>query len=210
MKPPSIPLIIAALGLLGLAQGCVTPQLKTYTLHVEVEPVDALVTLHNQRTGESLPSQTENQRTGFLIHASERDVRIGSLPFLLTAEAPGYRDYSTTLYGSYLTRSIPVRVSMWPTEETRQAQVEKERRDYIEANPHLAPRIKEAILLGSIVVGMSEEDVRISWGKPSRVNISEGVGAQIITWVYVRDRRRYRSDHLYFNNGVLVRWNLDR
>lgn len=43
------------------------------------------------------------------------------------------------------------------------------REGYISAHPELNPRIKEAIIKGEILAGMTEDEVRASWGSPSQI-----------------------------------------
>lgn len=43
------------------------------------------------------------------------------------------------------------------------------REAYISAHPELNPRIKEAILKGEVFKGMTEDEVKASWGSPYQI-----------------------------------------
>ncbi|MHB9071936.1 MAG: outer membrane protein assembly factor BamE domain-containing protein [Desulfobaccales bacterium] len=43
------------------------------------------------------------------------------------------------------------------------------REGYVSAHPELNPTIKEAILRGEVLEGMTEDEVRASWGSPNQI-----------------------------------------
>ncbi|MCK9376954.1 MAG: outer membrane protein assembly factor BamE [Syntrophobacterales bacterium] len=43
------------------------------------------------------------------------------------------------------------------------------REAYISAHPELNPTMKEAILKGEVLEGMTEDEVRASWGRPNQI-----------------------------------------
>lgn len=43
------------------------------------------------------------------------------------------------------------------------------REGYVTAHPELNPKIKEAIIKGKVLEGMTEDEVRASWGSPTQV-----------------------------------------
>jgi outer membrane protein assembly factor BamE (lipoprotein component of BamABCDE complex) len=43
------------------------------------------------------------------------------------------------------------------------------RQEYVRNHPRLSPEIKQAILEGRVIKGMTKEDVRASWGEPTRI-----------------------------------------
>jgi outer membrane protein assembly factor BamE (lipoprotein component of BamABCDE complex) len=43
------------------------------------------------------------------------------------------------------------------------------REGYISAHPELNPNIKEAIIKGEVLEGMTEDEVKASWGSPSQI-----------------------------------------
>jgi outer membrane protein assembly factor BamE (lipoprotein component of BamABCDE complex) len=43
------------------------------------------------------------------------------------------------------------------------------REGYVSAHPELNPKIKEAILRGEVLEGMTEDEVRASWGRPAQI-----------------------------------------
>ena len=93
---------------------------------------------------------------------------------------------------------------------------------HLESNPQLSPEVRQAISEGSIIKGMTREDVLASWGNPWRVY--EHVGGEAVehtsrnwmvemdssgnveTWIY-GELTKYRTPtYLYFQDGYLVGW----
>ena len=79
------------------------------------------------------------------------------------------------------------------------------REDYVSAHPALAPHIIEAILKEQIIRGMSQEDVKVSWGAPERTNRTVGAWGVHEQWVY-----KSTTYFLYFENGILTSWQESR
>jgi len=81
------------------------------------------------------------------------------------------------------------------------ARIDKEnaRKEYVFTHPQLSDRILEAILNAKVLIGMPEEAVFASWGKPERKNVSVGSYGRHETWVY-------GSTYLFFENGVMTSW----
>lgn len=61
--------------------------------------------------------------------------------------------------------------------------------------------ICNAVAKNRIRIGMTEEQVKASWGKPYRINTTMGAWGSSEQWVM---RDSIHTDFLYFNNGVLV------
>lgn len=59
----------------------------------------------------------------------------------------------------------------------------------------------DKIMSRQVTVGMSMEEVMLSWGNPSKVNRSS-YGSQ---WIYRRGK--YQAQYLYFENGILKGFN---
>lgn len=72
------------------------------------------------------------------------------------------------------------------------------------------PEVRDAISKQGIVAGMTEAEVLASWGKPNTVFKSGGLGPSSSQWVYDHGSFLDRSDYLYFNNGRLIYWTLQR
>jgi hypothetical protein len=66
---------------------------------------------------------------------------------------------------------------------------------------HWDKDICRTIADGSIRMGMTDEQVRLSWGKPYKINISSGSWGTHEQWV-MHDSTN--SDYLYFENGILT------
>jgi hypothetical protein len=80
-------------------------------------------------------------------------------------------------------------------------EINDERREqYFNDHPELSEQIKQCIRKGTIVLGMTKEQVTASWGKPDDIHrsvYSFGVHEQ---WIY-GDRQ-----YLYFEDGILTSW----
>jgi hypothetical protein len=84
--------------------------------------------------------------------------------------------------------------------EAKRKQVEHERRKlYIEGHPELSDRIRDAILDGSIVLGMSTDEARASWGAPSHINKTVNAYGVSEQWVY-------GDTYVYFEHSKLTSW----
>lgn len=60
------------------------------------------------------------------------------------------------------------------------------------------------LIKGNVKIGMSKDDVIWSWGKPTKINDSYVAGHVNEQWVY--DRGNFRSQYLYFEDGLLKSW----
>lgn len=61
--------------------------------------------------------------------------------------------------------------------------------------------MQNAIAKREVVVGMTDDEVRRSWGDPTRVNISVSSRGHTEQWVY--DRGGSRAQYVYLDNGVV-------
>lgn len=75
----------------------------------------------------------------------------------------------------------------WKREIARQARDEK---------------VESAISQGQVFIGMTADDARQSWGKPTKINSSVGSYGKHEQWVY--DRGNSRSQYVYIQNGVVT------
>lgn len=74
------------------------------------------------------------------------------------------------------------------------------RREVVSRHPNWPEKTRQAILEGSVFVGMTKEQVRASWGEAYEVNrtlTQYGVHEQ---WVY----GIYKYSFLYFDDGILT------
>ncbi|MHC4325372.1 MAG: hypothetical protein ACYSUX_14000 [Planctomycetota bacterium] len=77
------------------------------------------------------------------------------------------------------------------------AQNAQRRQSYLESHPNLEHAVRNAIFNRRIIIGMTQEQVTASWGRPHSVRknvFSFGVYEQ---WIYGRW-------YLNFQNGVLI------
>lgn len=59
------------------------------------------------------------------------------------------------------------------------------RKNYVETHPELYSEIKEVILKGKVIEGMTKQDVLATWGEPSRVSgYDEPEGEYGENWYY--------------------------
>jgi len=79
------------------------------------------------------------------------------------------------------------------------------RREYVHANSR-PPAIEQSIIEGKIRTGMTKEDVKASWGKPTDINRSyyQGVGRRT-QWCYDRGAGSFQC--VYFEGGHVTGWN---
>lgn len=66
--------------------------------------------------------------------------------------------------------------------------------------------IKKAIEKGSVLTGMTREQVIASWGYPSDKNTSYYGTVIHEQWVYRRGK--YDTDYVYFEDGIVTSWQL--
>jgi outer membrane protein assembly factor BamE (lipoprotein component of BamABCDE complex) len=77
------------------------------------------------------------------------------------------------------------------------------REGYISAHPELNPKIKEAIIKGEVLEGMTEDEVKASWGSPSQ--IVKGTEGDFY-YVYVKSGGKGTHSHnvVIFDKGGRV------
>jgi len=87
------------------------------------------------------------------------------------------------------------------------------RNTYVDEHPDLSEMMAEAILNGQIMVGMTEEMVKVSWGSPARVatvtNAKEGDDAKV-QWIYGNYFVGGNITNLFFDdNATLLRYEVN-
>jgi hypothetical protein len=82
------------------------------------------------------------------------------------------------------------------------ASEEARRRAYAEARPDLAPPLREAILDGRVVVGMTPEQLRAARGAPHHVSEILTAGRRSEQWVYPRGGA---WEYVYVEDGRVTR-----
>ncbi|UCE72630.1 MAG: hypothetical protein JSU99_04780 [Nitrospiraceae bacterium] len=88
-------------------------------------------------------------------------------------------------------------VSDWEVEKITDD--ETRRRIFVEENPGLHLIIKEAILNGDIIIGMSKDMVIASWGMAEEITRSGSAFSTYEEWIY-------GDTYLYFENDILSEW----
>ena len=71
------------------------------------------------------------------------------------------------------------------------------REQYISANPSTDSNIKNEILNGRVLIGMTKDEVVASWGKPDHINSTVTRSADREQWVYY-------GTYLYFDGDRLT------
>lgn len=84
------------------------------------------------------------------------------------------------------------------TEKQKAVKAQNDRIALIKAKK-LPPQIEKAILDRKVQIGMTDEQVKLSWGNPRTINRTVMVNHVSEQWVY-------GSTYLYFDNGVLTSW----
>lgn len=59
--------------------------------------------------------------------------------------------------------------------------------EYIAAHPELSDAVKQCILEEKVMVGMTADELRASWGRPTDTNVTAGTFGHHEQWVYRRE-----------------------
>ena len=77
------------------------------------------------------------------------------------------------------------------------------RQEIINRHPEWSEKIKQAILKGSVSMGMTKQQAKAAWGEPYKINrtvTQSGIHEQ---WVY---NQVGALSFLYFDNDILTSW----
>ena len=91
--------------------------------------------------------------------------------------------------------------------QKRKQETAQRRQWYVKRHPDIDQYIREAILEGSIVMGMNKDEVVASWGDPYDKNRTVGSWGVHEQWIY--KPHKYLGApvyYFYFENGVLKSW----
>ncbi len=75
------------------------------------------------------------------------------------------------------------------------------RKEIVDRHPEWSEDIKQAILRGGVVIGMTKEQARAAWGEPTHVNTTVTQSVVNEQWVY---NMIGVLSFLYFENGILT------
>ncbi len=82
--------------------------------------------------------------------------------------------------------------------------------EYVKSHPDLDYDMRTAIMGGSILEGMTKDEVRASWGSPCLLCYGNGEdyyrGVRVETVVYGVRGRPTGHTYIYFENGEVVGW----
>lgn len=82
---------------------------------------------------------------------------------------------------------------------------ERNRRiDYINSHPEIGARVAGLIRNGRVAIGMTDEQILASWGRPNDINRTANFRGVYEQWVYGYDYESMR--YLYLEHGVLTSW----
>jgi hypothetical protein len=65
----------------------------------------------------------------------------------------------------------------------------------------VSPAVANAIARGRVMVGMTADQVRRSWGAPTKINSTVNGQGTSQQWVY--DRGQFKAQYVYLDNGVV-------
>jgi hypothetical protein len=90
-------------------------------------------------------------------------------------------------------------------------QAASRRSTFVDEHPSLSETMAEAILNGQIMVGMSEEMVKVSWGSPARVaSVTDDEEDAKVQWIYGNYFVGGNITNLYFSDsGTLLRYEVN-
>lgn len=91
------------------------------------------------------------------------------------------------------------------------------RQNYIKTHPGISSQVRDAILNGDILIGMTEEQVVASRGRPYKTNRTTGSFGIHEQWVMVTstpgvigaygiDSKAKEYAYIYFENGKVTSW----
>lgn len=63
-------------------------------------------------------------------------------------------------------------------------------------------RVADAVSRSRVFIGMTEDEVRHSWGAPTKINRSVRASGTSEQWVY--DRGNFRAQYVYVDDGVVT------
>jgi hypothetical protein len=84
------------------------------------------------------------------------------------------------------------------------ASLDQERRLTAVENPDVPLEVRNAILGGRVMIGMSDGMVAASWGLPRQVDVDKAPGSRRETWVYGSRLTPGWETTLVFDNGTVV------
>lgn len=90
------------------------------------------------------------------------------------------------------------------------SEMKSRRQIAVNKHPEWKEEIKQAILEGTVLIGMTEEQVKVNWGKPDKINTTVSYLRKHEQWIYGY-RKSYGDtsywvpkEYLYFDNGILT------
>lgn len=92
------------------------------------------------------------------------------------------------------------RVSLDAASERLRIAYEKEK-----AERQRREEIEDAMRYKKIIIGMTEQEVKQSWGDPDKINVSGNAAGRTEQWVYYRGK--WDREYVYLTNGVLTAYN---
>ncbi|MDA3940050.1 MAG: hypothetical protein PF693_12220 [Spirochaetia bacterium] len=122
------------------------------------------------------------------------------LPMALAVEFKNFALIDFVGYG--IAASFFVIFALYYNKKTRGENIATVRRreEYVEAHSELSPDYRDAILKGSLIVGMNEEFIIASVGHPKRTQILTVEPARSEVWIY------RNGIYAHVHMGILQKW----
>ncbi len=93
--------------------------------------------------------------------------------------------------------------------ETQEEEIERDRQErvgqYIQEHSDRVD-VKQLMLDKKIKIGMTKEEVKLSWGEPNNVNRTIATNENSEQWVYGSLGESSKMNYLYFEDAVLASW----
>jgi hypothetical protein len=93
------------------------------------------------------------------------------------------------------------------TIERKRKRDERDRQEmrgkFVQTHPELAQKFKDAVIAGTIVLGMPADATKAAWGEPSQIN-------RTVNNFGVHEQWIYRNTYVYFEDGILSSWQESR
>ena len=180
-----------------LLSGCATP-VSTYLKQYPDTPQTIKDCMQTNRPCIGM-NKEQVETTLRIAHNSEKDIADNKETQTFTYFDDPFGLIHVNTYVAYEDKKV-IRI------ENEKQNSERHRTFFIEQYFQKHPdrlKIKELVVNKKIQVGMTAEEVLLSWGKPAHKNRTVSAYSTNEQWIYGLN---LRDNYLYFDNGVLTSW----